>query len=208
MIRRRLLKSLADDEQFVDLGLPSGRIWTKGNLVKNNGDYFIGAETDLGAYVSWGNIVGYNDDDGYSFDSTNYSKTSGYKTYSNISSTDATRDICYARLGSPWHLPTRSDFQELLDNTDSEWISDYNNTGIAGRKFMKKTDHSVFIFLPASGWYQNLRLFNRGVIGQYMTSSRISGREFYCMKIGSYAGDNDPNNEYYREYGYTIRAVS
>ena len=48
-------------------------------------------------------------------------------------------------------MPTRAEFDELLSGTTNEWITNYNGTGINGRKFISKTDTSKYIFIPAAG---------------------------------------------------------
>ena len=141
----------------VDLGLPSGRIWSIGNLCKDNqGNYYIGEQTERGTYVSWANIDGHNYGEGYNFSQDNYNTTSGASQSGSIASNDAEHDICFARLGSPWRLPTLAEIEELKNNTD------YENTTlncVAGIKIMKKTDHSVFIFLPYHGTCGNTMLY-------------------------------------------------
>lgn len=206
MLRKRTMMSAAAGEEFVDLGLPSGLLWAKGNLVKDaNGNYAIGKETDWGTYVSWGNIIGHNEGEGYNFDLTTYDGTPGKQVAANIPSNDSAHDIALATLGTPWHLPTKEDYQELYDNTDTEWVSNYNNTGVAGRKFMKKTDHSVFIFLPASGGYSGTSLNYRGTSGIYWTSSFNSSTSAY----GSYFNSSyvSPQNSNGRRLGRTVRPV-
>ena len=191
---------------FVDLGLPSGKKWAIGNLVKDSqGNYSIGEETDWGTYVSWGNIIGHNEGDGYDFSSTNYNSTPGYSVAANIPSNDAAHDIALATLGSPWHLPTKEDYQELYDNTDSEWVADYNGTGVAGRKFMKKTDHSVYVFFPASGDYNGTSLSNRGTSGNYWSSSFYSATYAYYLYFNS--SSVSPQNNFSRRLGLTVRPV-
>ena len=191
---------------FVDLGLPSGKKWAIGNLVKDSqGNYAIGEETDWGTYVSWGNIIGHNEGEGYDFSSTNYDSTPGKQVAANIPSNDAAHDIALATLGSPWHLPTKEDFQELYDNTDSEWVSDYNGTGVAGRKFMKKTDHSVYVFFPASGRYNGTTLENRGTNGIYWSASFYVSTNAYDLNFNSSVVN--PQNNNYRYRGFTVRPV-
>ena len=191
---------------FVDLGLPSGKKWAIGNLVKDSqGNYSIGAETDWGTYVSWGNIIGHNEGDGYNFDQTNYDSTPGKQVAANIPSNDAAHDIAMATLGSPWHLPTKEDYQELYDNTDSEWVADYNGTGVAGRKFMKKSDHSVYVFFPASGLYSVTSLSNRGTGGNYWSSSFYSATNAYGFNFIS--SSVNPQRSTNRRYGFTVRPV-
>ena len=191
---------------FVDLGLPSGKKWAIGNLVKDSqGNYSIGAETDWGTYVSWGNIIGHNEGEGYNFDQTTYDSTPGKQVAANIPSNDAAHDIALATLGTPWHLPTKEDFQELYDNTDSEWVADYNGTGVAGRKFMKKSDHSVYVFFPASGFYNGSSLNIRGTYGYYWSSSFNSAAYAYYLYFNS--SSVYPQSSNYRRYGLTVRPV-
>ena len=191
---------------FVDLGLPSGKKWAIGNLVKDSqGNYSIGEETDWGTYASWGNIIGHNEGEGYDFSDANYNSTPGHSVSANIPSNDASHDIALATLGTPWHLPTKEDFQELYDNTDSEWVADYNGTGVAGRKFMKKSDHSVYVFFPASGLYDGTSLYRRGTNGYYWSSSFYSAALAYGLYFNS--SSVYPQSYNYRRYGFTVRPV-
>ena len=191
---------------FVDLGLPSGKKWAIGNLVKDSqGNYSIGAETDWGTYASWGNIIGHNEGEGYDFSDANYNSTPGKQVAANIPSNDAAHDIALATLGSPWHLPTKEDYQELYDNTDSEWVADYNGTGVAGRKFMKKSDHSVYVFFPASGFYNGTSLNNRGTYGSHWSSSFYSATNAYGLYFTS--SSVNPQNYYGRRFGFSVRPV-
>lgn len=201
------MMSAAAGEEFVDLGLPSGLLWAKGNLIKNGttGEYAIGNETDWGTYISWGNIIGHNEGEGYNFDQATYDGTPGKQVSANIPSTDAAHDICFARLGAPWHLPTKEDFQELYDNTDSEWVADYNGTGVAGRKFMKKSDHSVYVFFPASGSYSGTSLDNRGTYGRCWSSSFYSATSAYYLLF--YSSSVLPQNNLNRRFGFSVRPV-
>lgn len=206
LLRRRLMVSVGGGDDFVDLGLPSGTLWAKGNLCKDSqGKYFIGEETDYGTYVSWGNIDGHNEGEGYNFNSTNYNNSPGKQLTSDIPVGD-TYDIARARLSSPWRIPTRDDFQELYDNTDSEWVANYNNTGVVGRKYMKKSDHSVYIFLPASGDCNGTSQNNRNTNGYYRSSSYYNANYAYYV----YFNKNNVmaiNRNLYRYYGMSLRAV-
>ena len=200
---------------FVDLGLPSGKKWAVGNIVSDgNGGYKVGEETDFGAYFSWGNIVphfsanGSTFDDSYDFGTSNsgpYASTPGASVGANIPTNDAQHDAALALLGSPWHLPTKEDFQELYDNTDNEWVADFNGTGVAGRKFMKKTDHSVYVFFPAAGYGYGTSLLNRGSNGRYWSGSWYSADRAYNLSFNS--SSVNPQNYYYRCYGLSVRAV-
>lgn len=187
----------------VDLGLPSGLLWAQGNIVKDaNGNYSMGSPTDLGCYFSWGNIDGHPADvneDGYSFNASNYSNSPGYQLTTDIASNDAQHDAALAHLGSPWRLPTKKELDELKNYTDREYIT---IDGVEGRKLMKKSDHSVFIFLPSAGQRYN-RLFysNRG---RYWTSKFVNETDAYGLYFSSGVFNISTLD---RAYGFTIRAV-
>ena len=123
---------------WVDLGLPSGLLWAKRN---------IGAESveSKGKYFMWGNVNGYYPEDRYVWNNSNYASTIGSTLTEDIKP-NATEDAARAIMGGVWRIPTRSEYDELVNGTDQEWLA---INGIYGRKFMKKTDHSVFIFIPA-----------------------------------------------------------
>ena len=97
------------------------------------------------------------------------------------------------------------DFQELYDNTDSEWVADYNGTGVAGRKFMKKSDHSIYVFFPASGFYDGTSLNYRGTYGFYWSSSFLSTPRAYNMRFNS--SSVSPQSDSSRRSGLAVRPV-
>ena len=196
---------------FVDLGLSVK--WAQANIVKDGNKYKIGDnETDYGCYFSWGNIVGHESangstfDDGYDFGSSNsgpYASTPGKNVTANIASNDAQHDAALACLGAPWRLPTKEEFKELYDNTDREWTT---INGVSGWKFMKKTDHSVYVFFPAAGDGDGTSLNGRGSYGYYWSSSWYSSDYAYYMYFGS--SSVNPQSNYYRRYlGFSVRAV-
>ena len=192
---------------FVDLGLPSGLKWAQANIVKDaQGNYAIGENPeDYGCYFSWGNIVGHNNGEGYDFGTSNsgpYASTPGKQVSANIASNDAQHDAALALLGSPWRLPTKEEFQELYDNTDREWTT---INGINGWKFMKKTDHSVFVFFPAAGYGYGTSVYYVGSVGYYWTSSWYSANN--ACYVYFYSSGVDPQNYYYRYSGFSVRAV-
>ena len=51
-------------------------------------------------------------------------------------------------MGSPWKMPTLTQCEELIDNTNHTWTT---IKGKDGMKFISKTDTSKYIFLPATG---------------------------------------------------------
>ena len=143
--------------EYVDLGLPSGLKWAKCN---------VGAEkeTDYGYYFQWGDIVDKSDSkcswESYKYCNWSYDRLTKYNTFplfgekpDNKTSLDLEDDAARAHMGGDWRMPTQTEIKELLENTENEWVEDYNGTEINGMKFTSKIGKSKYIFIPASGFY-------------------------------------------------------
>ena len=140
--------------EYIDLGLPSGLKWAKCN---------VGAEkeTDYGDYFQWGEIEPHDADTPYDWanykygDGWNFSKYNTSVLYGenpdNIMALKAEDDAARANMGGEWRMPTKDEFQELLDNTTNEWVIDFNGSGVNGMKFISKADATKYIFIHASG---------------------------------------------------------
>ena len=161
--------------EYVDLGLSSGLKWAKCN---------IGAEkeTDYGDYFQWGEIENHGNSayrcthDKYynilnTYDTlTKYCNDSSCGIVDNKFTLDLEDDAARANMGGDWRMPTRDEIQELLDNTDKEWIKDYNGTGVNGRKFTSKTNGN-YIFIPAAGLRSGSLSFYQGHFCDVWSSS-------------------------------------
>lgn len=197
--------------KYVDLGLSSGRMWAVGNITLSGSTYAIGSNTDYGCYFSYGNIDGHNDGDGYNWGNLNtdsYASTQGAElnlskdqSYGSTSKYDA----AYNRIGPPWRVPRHDDIEELINETDHEWTA---IDGVNGLKFMKKNDHSVYIFLPASGVFANTSLGGKNA-GCYYPSSTISSNPSNSQTSYQLYGDSSELAIYTlrRCRGATIRPV-
>ena len=160
--------------EYVDLGLPSGLKWAKCN---------IGAEkeTDYGYYFQWGDIVDksnaecswatYKHCKGFYDNLTKYNTSTNYgENPDNKTTLDLEDDAARANMGGDWRMPTEVEFQELLDNTDNEWIEDFNGSGVNGRKFTSKTNGNS-IFIPAAGLRSGSLSFYQGHFCDVWSSS-------------------------------------
>ena len=193
-MRRRLLNVANTlDSEFVDFDLPSGILWAKGNLCKTSGgEYYIGNELDEGVYCSHANIVGYNSDEGHQYSSESYYGTPGYSLNGDIIGHDESHDIITYLFGEPFRLPICAYFQELYDNTDHEYITNYNNSGVNGMKFTKKTDPSIYIFIRD---------------GSYSSRRRSSNNQLFTSIGNSYPDKIYIVNQKNRYYGSNVRAI-
>ena len=198
--------------EYVDLGLPSGLKWAKCN---------VGAEkeTDYGYYFQWGEIENHGNS-AYrcthykyynilnTYDTlTKYNNDSSCGTVDNKTTLDLEDDAARANMGGDWRMPTRSDFQELLENTENEWIEDFNSTGVNGRKFTSKTDENKYIFIPASGYRTGYQWFGAGYFSFVWSSSLYSSNIYTAcvLDFDSYSVGVDENR--CRVDGLVVRGV-
>jgi len=114
-------------------------------------------------------------------------------------------DIAAKTLGSNWRIPSKKDFQELIDNTVHEWDE---IDGRYGYKFKSKTDSEKYIFLPAAGYHNDPGdAANINDEGCYWTSDlRYNDRRYaeaFCFN-----SSNINITDVDKYYGYSIRPVS
>ena len=169
----------------VDLGLPSGKKWANRNVN-------AGSETGIGNYFEWGETTAYDNNNSYSGN--------------NPTTLPLSNDAAYANWGSNWRMPTKAEYDELLNETYTTWTwyNDYNNTGVGGYLVTSKTNGNS-IFLPKTGYMRDGSL-TRQHRGDYW-SSTINGsdnNEAYALGLGS--GDKGTYN-FSRSYGFPVRPV-
>ena len=190
--------------EAVDLGLSSGLKWANMNVGATS-------ETDYGLYFAWGETTGYTSDtsDGRSFNWASYDLGNSSSNLYMYNSTDGlttlkmSDDAARANWGGNWRMPTETEFQELLDNTTNEWVTD----PAPGWKFTSKASGNTnSIFLPAAGYRLNTGVFSRGSYGDYWSSSLGADRpsSAWNLSFGSGAAVMYGSN---RCYGYSVRAV-
>ena len=149
------------------------------------------SETDYGNYYQYGKGA------------AQYAATSGDSSYSGTEDPLATSADTAAQVwGGSWHMPTRAQMQELIDNTTYQWVTDYNGSGINGGLFTAQNGNSVF--LPAAGNWNNGSHYNVGNVCCYRGSSPNNSDYAYVLRFygggeGVYSDD--------RKYGYSVRPV-
>ena len=193
--------------EYVDLGLPSGLKWAKCN---------VGAEkeTDAGLYFAWGETTGYTasqvgTDKQFLWSDYKYGNSSSNLTKYNQSDgktvLESADDAAAQIMGSDWRMPTKDEFQELLNNTTNEWIANYEGTGVSGRKFTSNTDTSKYIFIPAAGNCRSGSVYHVGYDGYVWTSLLPSnhGRAWYL----NFNSDSCDMFSSERFNGWSVRGV-
>ncbi len=196
--------------EYVDLGLPSGLKWATCNVgaekPETYGTYFAWGETTVKSGYDWSTYKW-----GTAFDQlTKYCSKSDYGKdgFTDTKTTlDLADDAARANWGGQWRMPTKADFEELLNNTNSEWVDNYNGTGVAGRRFTATNGNHIF--LPAAGSRGGTSLDDAGSYGYYWSSSLDSGYPGLAYGLDFDSGGVFVNSGYYldRYYGHTVRPV-
>ena len=150
--------------EAVDLGLPSGLLWASCNLGASK------PEED-GNYYAWGETKAYGEEDKTNANNYQYNSSKGNpsyvrslyvvnaykwynvenKTYTKYASDDdlsleSSDDAAHVILGGKWRIPTKEEWQELIDNCKWTWVYTAGN----GLKIESKTNGNS-IYLPFSG---------------------------------------------------------
>ena len=131
--------------EYVDLGLPSGKKWSK---------KYLGAETatDEGDYYAWGET---SPKDIADFTKENYKLLDGaWGEFRRYHGKDGWKqlmpydDAATARLGNKWHIPTETEVKELFDNCTAKEITLNGQPGIA---LVSKINNN-YIFFRNNGY--------------------------------------------------------
>lgn len=188
--------------EYVDLGLPSGILWAKCNIGADT-------ETDAGLYFQWGDTRGYTADQvevDTIFDWAHYKfgtrdNLTKYNSTDGLTTLQPEDDAAYANMGEDWSVPTEVQYQELIDNTPSEWVDNYNNTGVSGRLFAGTNGNTLF--LPAVGAASRNVVYGISLYGLYWSANcdENAGTNFGISKDTIYINNNP------RCSGYPIRGV-
>ena len=181
--------------KYVDLGLPSGLKWAKCNLGASK-------PSDYGDYYAWGEIEPKTTD--YSWATYKWGTESNMTKYNNTDSKttlEAADDAATAKLGSPWHIPTNDEIQELIDKCTWTWTT---QDGVKGYEVKGPNGNSIF--LPAAGVRGGSELDNAGKWGYYWSSSLNAAYSYYAHNLLFDSGKHDLNDNN-RHYGFTVRPV-
>ena len=147
---------------FLDLGLPSGTLWATCNVGASSPE-------EIGAYFAWGET---SDKSTYAWDSYKYcngdawsmkkyctDKEYGYNEFTDgLAELQSEDDAAMANLGNEWQIPSKAQFEELIDKK----YTTLEKTSQGLKITSKSNGHSII--LPASGFKQgeDLKFADRG----------------------------------------------
>ena len=202
-----LKKKNANGYSYVDLGLPSGTLWAKYNVGATSetayGDYFMWGSTtrNTADECIWANAPFNNRSSDFNSGYFNAHKSEWLDSKNNLKSEfDAASQI----MGGDWRMPTKAEIQELIDYTTNEWFTNYNGTGVSGRKFTGSNGTSIFI--PASGYRSDSSFTDQGNDGNVWSSSLDTSNPGFAWNFNgdSVSADAVSNLRY---NGFTVRGV-
>lgn len=190
---------------YVDLGLPSGTLWATCNIGAS-------APENYGDYFAWGETKGYNSGKttfnwstykwckGSSTTMTKYCTNRSYGTVDNKKELDLADDAAYVNWGPEWRMPTRTQFEELINSnyTTTTWTT---RNGVSGRLITSKSNGNS-IFLPAAGYRGGSSLIYVGSYGRYWSRTLyesypddawdlgFNSSGIYTVNVGRYSGQS------------------
>ena len=193
--------------EYVDLCLPSRTKWATCNVGADS-------EIDCGLYFAWGETVGYSgitDTKQFGWRDYKFSKC-GLNKFIKYNDTDGKKvlDLCddaaHIHMGGKWHMPTIEQIRELKSNTISNWVTNYNGSGVGGMLFTSKSDNSKKLFLPGCGYLGNGISLHACRFGCFSSSSIFSFDDCYSTCL-CFSSDIVITIKCHRSFGRTIRGV-
>lgn len=174
-------------DQEVDLGLSVK--WAGWNVGATSPDGY-------GEWYAWGEVDGKKN---YTTGSYKHYRSGKYEVIGNLGG--QVHDAATYRWGGSWRIPTRDEFEELLNKCTWEW---FVYKGVNGYKITGTNGNSIF--LPAAGYKHGMTHDNPESYGVYWSSTSYNADQGYAWNIFfSNSGHGLYNSG--RTNGMTIRPV-
>lgn len=187
-----------DGHDWVDLALPSGTKWATCNIGSTYPE-------DYGIHYAWGEVIS------ATIRSSEKNELEDERVTQNIAG-DVRYDAATLTWGSAWTIPTKEQFEELLDNCTWEWTTMCRRNGY---KVTSKINGN-WIFIPAAGKFTRHVDYEYNIpsdideYGVYWTATPAPieySNESYNLQF-NYLDSGFHLNSGYRFYGYSIRPVT
>ena len=194
---------LYNGHDAVDLGLPSGVKWATCNVgatkPEEYGGYFAWGETEEKEDYSLQTYIWCNG----SYDSLTKYCTDSYRgTVDNKTVLEPEDDVAHVKWGGGWRMPTKTEFEELLNKCDWAWTT---QNGVNGCMVTSRTNGNS-IFLPAAGLRSGVTGGDMGETGLYW-SSWLDSRECLGPYDLNFTKNKQEFTSHYRYIGLPVRPV-
>jgi hypothetical protein len=194
------MSSMSGDETAVvstasKTGTHKGHEWVDLGLSVKWATCNVGASTpgDYGNYYAWGETATKSNYDFATCASTG-------KSWGDIGG-NPSRDAARANWGGSWRMPTKAEFQELVDNCTWTWTT---QNGKNGYKVTGKNGQSIF--LPAAGYRFGDELYDGGEYGLFWSSTPYESSTADAYGLYFLEGGQDVGWSY-RSFGRSVRPV-
>lgn len=174
--------------RMVDLGLPSGMLWSNINMGASSPD-------DSGDYYAWGET-----EPKQSYTKANYTFNDAVSDISG-----STYDVAHVNWGNLWRMPNKEDLEELLSSCTWTEITKY------GQNMYKVTGPSGdSIFIAKRGSMSNASIGNDGTRASLWTSTLNSSVDVNNESAygSAFYGSSRSIDAIARYLGYTVRPVA
>ena len=203
-VHARVVNTDISEDDYVDLGLPSGTLWATRNVGASSpedyGDYFAWGETEPKEVYTWDTYKWNSSDTSSQFYLTKYCYESQYGERDGKTMLDPDDDAaCVHYPGG--RMPTLEQIWELRNSCTWQWTrrGDVNGLLVTG-------PNGNTIFLPAGGYYSENILYQENTWGIYWSLSLGLSPAAYCMEFNQDGWDGDGGTPL-RFYGFLVRAV-
>ena len=194
-----------DGHNYIDLALPSGTLWADVNIgadkPEDYGSYFAWGETTTKKTYSWNTYKYY----GGSVLIRKYCTSSDYGKIDNLTELEPGDDAAYVTWGEAWCMPSKKQFEELMDQdyTEQEWTQ---LNGVYGCKVTSRTNGKS-IFLPAAGLMEEAQRYNAASGGYYWTRTLHEDKSGAAYYRYFYQGTANATMNNGRYGGKSVRPV-
>lgn len=189
--------------ELIDLGLPSGTKWASCNLGATKPE-------EYGDYYQWGSVTPNTNtvcdwahapfNNGASdFNESYFNAHKSEWLDGNVLKTEY--DAAYQATNGKTHMPTKTQFDELLANTTNTWATE---NGVNGRRFTASNGNSIFI--PAAGIRESSSFGGQGSFCYVWSSSLSSNFTYRAWCLLSLARGCEVN-DFNHDFAITVRPV-
>lgn len=202
---------------YVDLGLPSGTKWATCNVgamkQDESGYGYAWGETEWKSAYVWENyLTGFSGPNGVLRPSpdcgTSKDPLSGYFTPNTKSIAGTKYDVAHVKWGGSWQMPTKEQFEELINPLYCSWGWSWDGLIITSKK------NRNYIYLPADGMHNASYHDMNKTLGLYWSATPDPDYKgcAYLLEFSSKYCEVIYNSKeeypYYRVLGLNVRPVS
>ena len=204
-VHARAVQTDISEDDYVDLGLPSGTLWATRNVGASSpedyGDYFAWGETEPKEFYSWDTYKWNSSDISGHIYLTKYVIESQYGEWDRKIVLDPADDAaCVHYPGG--RMPTLEQIWELRDSCTWQCIE---RNGVNG--LLVTGPNGKTIFLPAGGYYSENLHYEENAYGIYWSLMLGQSPAAYSMEFSPDGWKKNATPLPFRFYGLLVRAV-